>query len=66
MAHPAKEKDFRKIFSAAEKSGWKIYVTGNGHYQLHSPNGSILRVFPGASREVRKTISRLKKEGVSL
>ena len=56
----------KELRQEAQRQGWRVNVTGSGHYRLLSPDGQtivILQATPTDYRGMRNTISAMRRGG---
>lgn len=60
------KKDLKKIVQAAEKQGWRVKMTKNGHWSFYAPDGeNIVHAggTPSDHRALDNLVAQLRRYG---
>ncbi len=57
-----------RVLAKAEKQGCTVELRHSGHYKIHLPNGQAVfcAATPSDYRGVKRTISRLRQNGIEI
>lgn len=59
-------KDFKKVIREAEKQGWRVEMTRNGHWRFYAPDGVNIVHAAGTPSDYKSfdnTVARLRHFG---